>query len=146
MLIMISRWFQSYFDIFFLGSSKIYAKYVLKAVFVDRNPSKPPLYVGQENCKSYKALYQKFSRRPPHIGFGPYKGKKWKKKQFWRQLKKNIYIYQKERNRNYIIHIIFYWDKPFRCYTCFVMFSKLILLFQMFYISCFYPRGSFAPQ
>ena len=72
MLIMISKWFQSYFNVIFLGSSKIYSNYVLKAVFSHRKLSKIPLYVGPENWKSYKVLHQKFSRRPPRIGFlGP---------------------------------------------------------------------------
>ena len=72
MLIMISKWFQSYFNVIFLGSSNIYSNSVLKAVFSHRKLSKTFLDVGPENWKSYRFLNQTFSRRPPHIGFGPY--------------------------------------------------------------------------
>ena len=75
MIIVISKWSQNYFKVISIDSSKKYSNCVLEAVFCGRKLSKTLLYVGPENWKSYKVLYQKFSRRPPHIGFGFYEVK-----------------------------------------------------------------------
>ena len=142
MLIMISKWFQSYLKVIFLGSSKKYSNSVLKAVFSHRKLSKTLLYVHLVLLKNYGVLYN-------YCSPGPQKVSSWafevKILFFEVHNVKHVQNISKDTSKH-IVHIIVYNIKTISLLHFSVMFSKLILLFQMFYISCFYPRGSFAPQ